>query len=305
MVSFDCARDFVVQGDTALYNLREERKRITGCTATGEAISNPGVADLPVNRDMSGPDNDHSTVNSLTEVMNALELAGNSTAEDRAEAALTSLGFPKDMITSCSSELSGGWRIRALLARALFAPPELLMLDEPTNHLDLHGMLWLQDFLVGIDSCVIVVSHDRAFLDAVSTDIIVLENRSLQYFHGNLTAYLEHKEVVFRKQQKRYENQEMKRQHIQKSIQKGVQRARRSGDDKVLGMVASRKKKLDRLGAEKREDGKKWKVYSQRKSGTLREYENSIDGTRHAVRKYEEEEEEEERNKNRSRKRPK
>merc|ERR1719326_558072 len=231
---FSSVLQYVLAGDRELQALREEYTRITGTApplsssknqqqqqqqqqhqqdeGSGEGVLSPqGSADA----------------GRLTEVLEEMELLSAATAEDRAREALLDLGFTEDMISSNSSALSGGWRMKAALARAVFCPPELLLLDEPTNHLDLHGVLWLQDFLNGLeDTCVIVVSHDRAFLDAVATDMLLIDKQQLTCFAGNFSAYLKDKEDKHRKHQRMYEAQEKKRQHIQASIDKGVQHAR-------------------------------------------------------------------------------
>ena len=111
-------------------------------------------------------------------------------AEKRAVDMLKGLSYTKEMIHGKTSHLSGGWRMRLALAQALFAPySDLILLDECTNHLDLHGMAWLENYLTTNPLTIICVSHDRSFLDAVSTDIIVLEHKRLTYHAGNYTYY--------------------------------------------------------------------------------------------------------------------
>jgi ATPase subunit of ABC transporter with duplicated ATPase domains len=259
---------FVLDGDTEMAALLRERDALMA--AGGSAAVAEGAA-------------------RFAEVQSELALLDGGEANVRARRALAALGFAPEQTGLPLRNFSGGWRVKASLARALFCPPRFLFLDEPTNHLDLHEIIRLQQLLRRLDeSCIVVVSHDRAFLDAVATDMMVLRDRKIAYFSGNLSAYLKDKEDRRIKQQRLYDAQERKRAHIQATIDKGVQTARRTGNDKVLGMVASRKKKLnERLGAEKREDGKRWRTNTRRATDTQKKYETAVDGARQEVRSTE------------------
>jgi ATP-binding cassette subfamily F protein 1 len=90
-----------------------------------------------------------------------------------------------------TKSFSGGWRMRISLARALFVQPTLLLLDEPTNHLDLRAVIWLEEYLTRWKKTLIVVSHDREFLNSVSTDIIHLHDEKLHFYKGNFGAFEE------------------------------------------------------------------------------------------------------------------
>ena len=106
----------------------------------------------------------------------------------RASMILNGLGFDKEMQGMKTKEFSGGWRMRLALARALFTKPDLLLLDEPTNMLDVKAILWLENYLQSWPTTLLVVSHDRMFLDSVATDIVFLHSKDLDIYKGNYTV---------------------------------------------------------------------------------------------------------------------
>lgn len=182
-------------------------------------------------------------------------------AEARARAILAGLTIDEETADGPVSALSGGWRMRVALAKAMFVRPDLLLLDECTNHLDLAAIAWLQEYLSTLDVTIVCVSHDRDFLNGVSQEIIRLSDRTLSYHPGNYDEYEQSEEELAKKKLRQHEALQRRREHVQKSIERFMKHARSSNDDKVLGQVASRQKKLERMtGMEKTEDGKRFKV---------------------------------------------
>ena len=156
----------------------------------------------------------------LNEVYERMQIIGVDQAQSRATAILAGLRFTESMQKSPTSSLSGGWLMRVSLACALFISPDVLMLDEPTNHLDLEAVLWLQDYLLSYPHTILLVSHDREFLNQVCTDIILFKDLKLKYYKGDFDTF----ENVVREQeslqQRQYEAQKQKHEHVQEFIDK-------------------------------------------------------------------------------------
>ena len=127
---------------------------------------------------------------SLNEVYERLEEIDSDNAESRAAQLLAGLGFDADMQGKPTREYSGGWRMRIVLAQALFLRPDLLLLDEPTNHLDVHALTWLEVFLAAWEQTVLIVSHDRGFLNRTTSATMFIHNKRLRYYGGNYDTFL-------------------------------------------------------------------------------------------------------------------
>ncbi|PWB83977.1 MAG: glycosyl transferase family 1 [Methylocystaceae bacterium] len=136
-------------------------------------------------------------------------------APARAGTILFGLGFDAEAQTRPLSEFSGGWRMRVALAAVLFSQPDLLLLDEPTNYLDLEGTLWLVDYLAHYPASVVVISHDRDLLDAVSTHILHLERGKLSLYRGNYTSFEAQRREARALLAKAGKKQEEQRRHLQ------------------------------------------------------------------------------------------
>ncbi|WVW81988.1 hypothetical protein I302_103993 [Kwoniella bestiolae CBS 10118] len=150
------------------------------------------------------------------------------TGPARAGLLLAGLGFSEEDQKKVTSSFSGGWRMRLALARALFVKPDLLMLDEPSNMLDLNAIAWLEEYLQTWPSTLLVVSHDRAFLDHVATDIIHQHSQRLDYYKGNFSQFYATKIDRAKNQRKEYETQLTYRQHLQAYIDRWRYNANRA-----------------------------------------------------------------------------
>lgn len=184
-----------------------------------------------------------------------------ATAEARASQILHGLGFTGQQVTGPYSDLSGGWKARAALASALLKASDILLLDEPTNYLDLPAVLWLERFLAHASATVVVVSHDRAFVDKIAEEVIILRHQKLTYFEGNLTAYeadVARSRLASERQQAALDK---KKDALTKQISEGYKRAKSSGDDKRLKQIKSKQNKLEtRWGLERNAKGHRFKL---------------------------------------------
>ncbi|KAL5706754.1 ABC transporter F member 4 [Ranunculus cassubicifolius] len=161
------ALEAVVSANEELLKLREEAATLQNSDANDE--------------DDSGE--------KLAEVYEKLQILGSDAAESQASKILAGLGFTKDMQRRPTKSFSGGWRMRISLARALYMQPTLLLLDEPTNHLNLRVVLWLEEYLGRWKKTLVIVSHDRDFLNTVCTEIIHLHDEKLQVYRGNFDDF--------------------------------------------------------------------------------------------------------------------
>uniref|UniRef100_A0A1A8R911 ATP-binding cassette sub-family F member 3 n=1 Tax=Nothobranchius pienaari TaxID=704102 RepID=A0A1A8R911_9TELE len=211
----------VLESDTLREELLNEERRLNARIASGTAEGMESVR--------------------LSEIYAKLEEIEADKAPARASIILAGLGFSPRMQQQATKEFSGGWRMRLALARALFARPDLLLLDEPTNMLDIRAILWLENYLQTWQSTILVVSHDRNFLNAVATDIIHLHSQRLDSYRGDYENFLKSKEDRLKNQHREFEAQMQYRQHIQVFIDRFRYNANRAAQ------VQSKIKLLEKL----------------------------------------------------------
>ncbi len=167
--------------------------------------------------------------------------AGEHDAVPRAQALILGLGFRTDELDRPVNSFSGGWRMRLQLARALMCPSDLLLLDEPTNHLDLDALVWLEAWLQRYAGTLIVISHDREFLDAVTDVTLHIENQRLTRYGGNYSAFESMRLLQLEQQQSAFARQQEKVAHLQKFIDRFKAKASKAKQ------AQSRVKALERM----------------------------------------------------------
>lgn len=165
-------------------------------------------------------------------------------AESDAATLLSNLGVKEEFHYTLMSEMSAKEKVRVLLARALFGKPDNLLLDEPTNDLDMETVMWLEDYLASYENTVLVVSHDRHFLDAVSTYTVDIDYGKIQLFAGNYSFWYESSQLALKQQQNQNKKAEEKRKELEEFIR------RFSANVAKSKQATSRKKMLEKLNVE-------------------------------------------------------
>ncbi len=165
-------------------------------------------------------------------------------ADSAAATMLSNLGIKEDLHFTSMADLDGKQRVRVLIAQALFGNPDVLIMDEPTNDLDYETINWLENFLANYDNCVIVVSHDRHFLDAVCTHISDIDHNKITHYSGNYTFWYESSQLAARQRAQQNKKAEEKKKELQEFI------ARFSANVAKSKQATSRKKMIDKLNIE-------------------------------------------------------
>ncbi|MCF9034653.1 ATP-binding cassette domain-containing protein [Acinetobacter nectaris] len=206
------AIDFVLSGD-------EEYWKIQTQLNDSDKLSNDDIAQLHGRFD---------EINGYTAFAKAAQL-------------MAGLGFSEQQIRNPVASFSGGWRMRLNLARTLMSRSDLLLLDEPTNHLDLDAILWLEDWLNSYEGTLILISHDRDFLDSVTDHILHIENQKLTLYTGNYSSFETIRSERLAQQQQAFEKQQETRAHLQKFIDRFKAKATKAKQ------AQSRIKQLERM----------------------------------------------------------
>ncbi len=151
---------------------------------------------------------DEKKLNLYTDLLHEMDLLDGYNIEHKTEDVLHGLGFKQEDLKRPYKEFSGGWRMRVLLAKMILMQPDLLMLDEPTNHLDLPSIEWLEKYLIHYQGAVVIVSHDKFFLDRMVNKIVELYQRKIHLYSGNYSFFEKEKQVRLELQQRAFENQQ-------------------------------------------------------------------------------------------------
>tara|TARA_B100000315_G_scaffold642_1_gene562 strand:- start:2030 stop:3892 length:1863 start_codon:yes stop_codon:yes gene_type:complete len=159
-------------------------------------------------------------VNQLGEVQNRFEALGGWTLEEKAKKILSGLGFSEDKFSDPMDVFSGGWRMRVALAAILLQEPNILFLDEPTNHLDLEATIWLESFLSEWKGAMVMISHDRAFLDRSVNQILEIDLKKITLYHGNYSKYKEEKALRMEQHRNAYRNQQKQIKDTERFIER-------------------------------------------------------------------------------------
>ncbi|ARN20205.1 ABC-F family ATP-binding cassette domain-containing protein [Piscinibacter gummiphilus] len=182
--------------------------------------------------------------NAMAEAHQAIAEAGGFEARPKAQALLMGLGFRIDQVDDPVNSFSGGWRMRLQLARALMCPADLMLLDEPTNHLDLDALVWLEAWLQRYEGTMIVISHDREFLDAITKVTVHLDEARLTRYTGNYTAFEEMRAERLVQAQANYAKQQERMAHLQKFIDRFKAKASKAKQAQSRVKALARMEKL-------------------------------------------------------------
>jgi len=262
----------VLSGATVLASVLEAKQdvldmqeRLTQLEAELSETADNGITHGDGSRELSGqltrtvpvsysesPDLEHEQLlKEYGRLSDLFENAGGWHMESDAMTVLTGLGFKPEDANRKVDEFSGGWQMRIALARLLFARPDLLLLDEPTNHLDLESVRWLESFLRSYEGAVVVVSHDRAFMDGMVSRVWNIEHELIKLYKGDYSAFEQAREKERELRQAAYERQQEEIAHMEAFINRFRYKASKARQ------VQERVKKLEKLERIKAPEGKR------------------------------------------------
>lgn len=216
---------------TILHEVLNEIPEIAALELQIEALSNKVAEDSA----------DHKILDKLGRLQSEFERLNGWTIESQAKKVLGGLGFSPQQMKTPLEQFSGGWRMRVALAKLLFKQPDILLLDEPTNHLDLASLIWLETFLKDWKGALVLISHDRTFLDKTIDSVFEIHNQSIQTYSGNYSQFIKEKELRIEQQMAAYKNQ----QKIIVETERFIERFRYK--DSKASQVQSRVKSLEKL----------------------------------------------------------
>jgi len=235
--SNDCTIGFLNQ-DSLSFQSDESILAVT-MAAFKEALD----TQLKIDKILKKLETDYSDdlINKLTKLQEKFEQLDGYTIQSKAEEVLEGMGFSTADLKRPLKEFSGGWRMRVIFAKLLLEKPSLLMLDEPTNHLDLPAIEWVENYLRDYEGAIIVVSHDRYFIDNVVTRTVEVTSEQLISYEGNYSFYLQEKSMRQEIQKNAFENQQQKIRQTERFIERFKAKASKARQ------VQSRVKSLERL----------------------------------------------------------
>lgn len=202
---------------------------------------NKPLYDIKTEIDALYNDYNDSNADKIGELQVKFEEMNGWNADSDAAAMLSNLGIKEDLHYLSMSDLDGKQKVRVLLAQALFGSPDVLIMDEPTNDLDYETILWLENFLANYDNCVIVVSHDRHFLDSVCTHISDIDFNKINHYSGNYTFWYESSQLAAKQRSQQNKKAEEKKKELEEFIR------RFSANVAKSKQATSRKKMIDKL----------------------------------------------------------
>lgn len=188
-----------------------------------------------------------ATIKKYGTLRDIFETKGGYEIEEKLSKICNGLGFDEDFLQSKFNVLSGGEKTTVLLGKILLEAPDLLLLDEPTNHLDMDAMNWLESYLREYKGTILIISHDRYFLDRVVNKIVEVERGIAKSYEGNYSSYVKDKDQLYLEELKRYENQQKKIKAMEESIKRMKDWADRGDNEKMFQRAFSMEKRLEKM----------------------------------------------------------